>query len=86
MHRERNGSNLVSVNPFTDTEVDTLKEAFDWHALDIVVVDRCPSERYCKVIEFSCVGLNKGHPLVCCSSSGGCQSQLSTKGSCLCPE
>ena len=27
MHRERNGSALVSVNPITDTEVDALKAA-----------------------------------------------------------
>ena len=71
--------------PITDTEVDailTLKAAFEKplqevrHALD-ECDSGCPNGHYCKVhvIEFSSVGL-KGHPLVCSSSSGGCQSQL----------
>ena len=52
MHRERNGSALVSVNPITDTEVDALKAALD---NVIVVVLIC----YCRVIEFYSVGLLK---------------------------
>ena len=69
--------------PVTDTEVDailTLKAAFEKppqtvrHALD-ECDSGCPSGHYCKVIEFSSVDL-KGHPLVCSSTSGGCQSQL----------
>ena len=69
--------------PLTDTEVEpilTLKAVFEKsiqevrHALD----ERdsgCPNRHYSKVIEFSSVGL-KGHPSVCSSSSGGCQSKL----------
>ena len=69
--------------PITDAEVDTiltLKAAFEKplqevrHALD-ECDSGCPNGHYCKVIEFSSVGL-KGHPLVCSSGSGGCQSQL----------
>ena len=69
--------------PVTDTEVNailTFKAAFEnpiqkvRHALD-TCDDGCPNGHYYKVTEFSSVGL-KGHPLVCSSSSGGCQSKL----------
>ena len=69
--------------PITNVEVDsilTLKAAFEnpiqevRHALD-TCDDGCPNGHYCKVTEFSSVGL-KGHPLVCSSNSGGCQSKL----------
>ena len=66
--------------PFTDTEVDAilaLKADFEKSIQDIRhALDECDSNgHYSKVIEFSSVDL-KGHPLVCSSSSGGCQSQL----------
>ena len=69
--------------PLTDTEVDAilaLKAVFEKciqevrHVLD-ECDSGCPNGHYSKVIEFSSVGL-KVHPLVCSSSSGGCQSQL----------
>ena len=69
--------------PVTDAEANvilTLKAAFEnpiqkvRHALD-TCDDGCPNGHYSKVTEFSSVGL-KSHPLICSSSSGGCQSKL----------
>lgn len=66
--------------PLTDNAILALKAVFEKsiqkvrHALD-TCDDGCPNGHYSKVIEFSSVGL-KGHPLVCSSGSGGCQSKL----------